>query len=112
MVLAAGPGLPEGNVADRMATELCLTAQGKLDEQAWHADGPGGGPWLVTRERPGRETRHSEIVLIDGLWAMRSIRGEDEPLWMMEAELVRPGELVRLRRPDGEPLYYRVVAVD
>ena len=108
MVLAAGPGLPEGNVEDRMAVSLDLTSQGKLDEGRWVET----APWIVTRERPGRDTRRSELVLIDGLWAMRSPRGEDEPLWMIEAEVVRPGELIRVRRPDGEALYYRVVAVE
>ena len=107
MVLAAGPGLPEGNTEDRLTMEVVLGPLGRLDEASWHE----GTPWPASRERPGRQLRHSEIVLMEGQWAMRSTRGEDEPLWAMEAEVVRPGELVRLRRPDGEVLFYRVVAL-
>ncbi len=107
MVLAAGPGLPEGNTEDRLDVEVMLTPLGRLDEAAWHED----APWPATRTRPGRQLRHSEIVRADEQWAMRSTRGEDEPLWAMEAEVVRPGELVRFRRPDGEALFYRIVAM-
>ena len=109
MLLARGPGLPEGDLNDRLVMHLSLTAQGHLDADAFeHAS----QPWLSARDRPGLNTKTSELTHEYDIWALKSINGDDDPLWVVEGHVFRPGELVILRRPDGEELLFRIVAVD
>ena len=109
MLLARGPGLPEGDLNDRLVMRLCLTPQGHLDIKAFeHAS----QPWLSARDRPGLKTKTSELMHEDDTWALKSVNGDDDPLWVVEGNVFRPGELVVLRRPDGEELLFRIVSVD
>ncbi len=107
MLLARGPGLPEGDLNDRLSVELCLTSQGLLDAEAFEARSE---PWLAARERPGIAVKRSELMPLDQGWALQGIHGDDDPLWQFEGHVFRPGELVVLRRPDGEELIFRIVA--
>lgn len=107
MLLAKGPGRPEGDLEDRLTIRLALNPQGQIDPAAYDADPV---PWLATRERPGTESRHSELIRVDEGWALQSILSEDDPLWTFEGHVYRPGDLVRLLRPDGEELLFRIVA--
>lgn len=109
MLLARGPGLPEGDLNDRLVMRLSLTAQGHLDPEALHA---ATSPWLAARDRPGLPTKTSELVQLDDTWALKSTQDDDDPLWVVEGYVFRPGELVVLRRPDGEELLFRIVAVE
>ena len=109
MVLARGPHQPDGNLDDRMRMQVALTPQGHLDAAAWET---GSGPWLTSRERPDRPRRAGELVKIDEGWALRELDSEDEPLYGMAAQIIRPGELVSITRLDGDEMLYRVVAVD
>jgi len=109
MVLANAPGKPDGDVSDRVVIQAALTLQTILDDAA-HDD--AGGSWPAERTRADGTTRALELVRLDGEWSMRSTRGEDEPLWRVEARSIRPGEYVTLHRPDGDSLMYRVVGVD
>lgn len=109
MVLAQGPGSPDGDLTDRLDVHLCLTPQGHIDLQAWQAD---PAPWLAIRERPGHEPRRGEVIRLDEGWALQSLKGEDDPLWVFEGHLFRPGELVRVGRPDGADMLFRIVAAD
>lgn len=109
MVLARGPGLPEGNLNDRLELDVQLTAQGQLDTAAWET---GNTPWLTTRQRPEQLRRDGELVKIEGGWAIRGLDHEDDPLLAFNAGIVRPGELAIVTRLDGEDLVYRIVAVD
>ena len=112
MVLAQGPGLPDGDVEDRLAMQVQLNAVGQLDRAAWTA-APSG--WTAVRTRPHHHEQSGEVALIDGddgFWAVRRSSGEDEPLWLLESDVVRPGEIVSVRNPDGTRLLFRVVAVD
>ena len=102
MVLAHGPGLPEGDITDRMTLTTALTPQGHLDGEQ-----PEG---TAVRERPGKSDKHSRLVSEEGSWVLRGLEGDDDPLWAVDARILRPGEPVVLRRPDGEELIYRVVA--
>jgi hypothetical protein len=109
LVLAQAPGLPSGDLEDRLELRLGLTPQGQLDGHAFESSPT---PWLATRERPGRPARRSELIRLDGGWALQSMCHEDDPLWAFEGWVFRPGELVRLRRPDGTELLFRIVQVE
>ena len=110
LVLAQAPGRPNGDVADRLELLLALTPQSQIDERAF-TEAPS--PWVATRERPGRPSVRSELIRIDGGWALQNLDdGGDDPLWALEGWLFRPGELVRLRRPDGAELLFRIVQVE
>lgn len=107
MLLAKGPGRPDGDIDDRLTVRLALTLQGQIDPSAYDNDPI---PWLATRERPGMQEKHSELIRLDDGWALQSMVSEDDPLWTFEGHVFRPGDLVRLRRPDGEDLLFRIVA--
>ncbi len=113
MVLAQGPGRPEGDIEDRLAMQVQLNAVGQLDRAAWTASPLG---WSAKRTRPGHPEQSGEVALIDGeldgFWAVRRSHGEDEPLWVLDSDVVRPGEIVSVRSPDGTRLLFRVVAVE
>ncbi len=106
LVLAQAPGLPNGDLEDRLELRVALTAQGQLDYHAYEA---APAPWLATRERPGQPTRQSELIPLDGGWALQSLGRDGEVLWALEGSVFRPGELVCLRRPDGTELLFRIV---
>ncbi len=102
MVLAHGPGLPDGDLTDRLTLITTLTPQGQLD--------PEYETGTAVRERPGQPDKPSVLVPQEGGWVLQSLQGDDDPLWTIDARLLRPGEPVVLRRPDGEELIYRIVA--
>lgn len=109
MVLAQGPGFPEGNLDDRMKLHVTLTAQGHLDGSAWET---GSTTWSTSRERSGHPTRTGELVKIDDGWALRNVGAEDDPLYSFTAQIIRPGEIVQISRLDGDEMLYRIVAVE
>lgn len=109
LVLAQAPGLPNGDLEDRIELRLGLTPHGQLDDEAFEATPV---PWLATRERPGAPSLHSELIRLDEGWALQSLHHDDDPLWAFEGAVFRPGELVRLRRPDGAELLFRIVQVE
>lgn len=104
MVLAHGPGLPDGDITDRLTLTAALTPHGQLDPEQ------DGGTTL--RERPGQADKGSALVPHEGAWVLQGLHGDDEPLWTIDAPMLRPGEPVILRRPDGEELIYRIVALE
>ena len=109
LVLAQGPGFPEGNLDDRMHLHVKLTPQGHLDSSAWES---GTITWNTSRERAGHATRTGELVKIEEGWALRNTGGEDDPLYSFNAQIVRPGEIVTVARLDGDEMLYRIVAVE
>ncbi len=109
LVLAHGPGHPDGDLDDRMHLRVALSPHGHLDSSAWEA---GTIPWLSSRERAGHPVRSGELVKIEDGWALRGLGSEDEPLYSLTAQIVRPGEIVRVSRLDGDEMLYRVVAVE
>ena len=109
MLLAQGPGKPEGDLEDRLIMGLCLTQQGHIDVEAYNA---APEPWLARREHTGSEPRTLEVIRIDEGWALQSIRSEDDPIWTFDGHVFRPGELVRLRRPDSQELLFRIVSAE
>ncbi len=109
MLLARGPGHPEGDVSDRLVMGLTLTRQGQIDVDAYHS---APSPWLAFRTEAGTEPRPLEVIRIDEGWAVQSTNSEDDPIWAFDGHVFRPGELVTLRRPDSEILLYRIVATE
>ena len=109
LVLAFGPGHPDGDLSDRIIMRVTLSPQGQLDVTAWEN---GSVPWLTSRERAGHPVRSGEIVKIDDGWALRSLGNEDEPLYSVTAQVLRPGEIMRVSRLDGDEMLYRIVAVE
>lgn len=107
MLLAKGPECPNGDIDDRLTVRLALTLQGQIDSSAYDNDPI---PWLAIRERPGMKDKHSELIRLEDGWALQSMISEDDPLWTFEGHVFRPGDLVRLGRPDGEDLLFRIVA--
>ena len=51
MLLAQGPGKPDGDLEDRLVMGLCLTQQGQIDVEAYNT---APHPWLARRERAGQ----------------------------------------------------------
>jgi hypothetical protein len=109
MLLAQGPGKPDGDLEDRLVMGLCLTRQGQIDVEAYNS---AAMPWLAWRERAGAQPRNLEIIRIDEGWALQSTNGEDDPIWTFDGHVFRPGELVQLRRPDGQELLFRIVSAE
>jgi hypothetical protein len=109
MVLARGPDHPEGNLTDRLDLQVHLTAQGMLDAVAWET---GHTPWLTSRQRSDHPRRDGELVKLEDGWAIRNLDREDDPLLAFSASLMRPGEVARVTRLDGEELTYRIVSVE
>ena len=109
MLLAQGPGLPDGDLEDRLVMRLNLNALGQIDVDAYNS---APMPWLATRERHGSEPHHLEVIRLDEGWALQSTRSEDDPVWTFEGHVYRPGELVSLRRPSGDELLFRIVAAE
>ena len=106
MLLARGPGLPDGDLAYRLELIVPLTPQAALDEAAY-----GGAAWPARRVLPDRRELTAELVREGAGWALRGPAGEDEPLWGFEGRVFRPGEYVTLRRPGGDELIFRIVDV-
>ena len=106
LVLAHGPEKPEGDIDDRIVLELRLNGQGQIDMLGFES---ASAPWLATRQSNGSQ-QHLEVVRVDEAWALQSIDSLDDPITVFEGHVYRPGELVRLRRPDGKELLYRIVA--
>lgn len=109
MVLAQGPGLPEGSLDERIELRACLTPQGRIDLDAWKADPE---PWRATRRGAGGVERVGELVWCDDRWTWRGPDGDDGPVWALDIAVVRPGDIVTLRRDRGAPSLFRIVAVE
>ena len=109
LVLAHGPDQPNGDITDRLTIELELTGQGQIDLSRYEA---ASAPWLAASQHNGSPPNTLEVVRIDDGWALQSTDSLDDPIWVFDGEVYRPGELVRLRRPDGAELLYRIVAAE
>ena len=109
LILVQGPGKLEGDLDDKLVLCPTLTGQGHMDVDAYHL---APRPWLAWRLRLGAEPRALEIIRIDEGWALQSTNSEDDPIWTFDGSIFRPGELVRLRRPNGEDYLYRIVSAE
>jgi hypothetical protein len=105
-LLASGPGFPEGDVAQGVELAVRLTPQGQIDPAA-AAEG-----FRVRRFWADREDWQGALEYLDEGWALRNDRSADEPLWAIELRLLRPGDYITLRRPDGDDAVFRIVSVE
>ena len=109
MLLASGPGQPEGDIAERLELRAVLTGNAHIDEAAYQQDPL---PWPARRVLPDGRINAGELIRLEAGWAIRRSGSEDDPLWQLEAAMLRPGEYVTVVPPDGGELVYRVVSVD
>jgi len=117
LVMAAGPGFPQGSLTHRYNLMVILTPGGMLDEAAWWADPT---PWPAERIWPG-DRRHGDVQLdAENGWALRfgpavgpDTEAHNAPLHapIRSAGQFRPGEYVTIREPNGNEYAYRVVNV-
>jgi hypothetical protein len=116
LVVAAGPGFPQGSPDHRYEIGVTLTPGGQLDAEAWEAD---PRPWPAWRIWPGEPPGEGD-VLFDadtGSWSIRLFpapgTATDAPLHaqIRNAGQLRPGEYVTIREPNGTEFSYRVVGV-
>lgn len=108
-ILASGPGLPGGSADQGLDMTVPLTPQGRIDETALMAANP---PLPARRFRPDRDDWSGVLVATDAGFALQNLDSHDDPFWAMEARVFRPGDYVTLRRPNGDEMVYRIVAVE
>lgn len=107
LVLAHAPERPGGDLDDRLTIDLALNHQGQIDLPRFEG---ASSPWLAERRHNGGPPHTLEVVRVDECWALQSTDSLDDPICVFEGHVYRPGELVRLRRPDGGELLYRIVS--
>jgi hypothetical protein len=122
LVMAHGPGFPEGSPGHRYELRVALDARGGLDAAAWLAD---PRPWPARRIWPGEPERHGDVQHDpDSGWSLRlagggggAAEGEDDaadaPLQsLLDASgPMRPGGYVTITERDGRAYSYRIVGV-
>lgn len=116
LVVAAGPGYPQGSPDHRYEIGARLTPSGHLDAKAWEAD---PAPWPARRMAPGEPPRPGDMIFDPDTqsWAIRLFpapgEAADAPLaaQIRHAGQLRPGEYVTIQEPDGREFSYRVVSV-
>ncbi|MDO9712130.1 hypothetical protein [Paracraurococcus lichenis] len=115
LVVAAGPGVPQGDPGRRYELSVALTPGGQLDAEAWQA---GPAPWSARRTWPGLPPQQGDMLFDPdtGCWSIRLPAPgptSDAPLHaeIRNAGQLRPGEYVTIQEPDGGEFSYRVVAV-
>lgn len=116
LVVAAGPGYPQGSPDHRYEIKARLTPGGQLDAKAWDADPE---PWPARRIVPGAPPRPGDLVFDADTesWAIRLYpapgQAADAPLaaQIRHAGQLRPGDYVTIEEPEGQEYSYRVVSV-
>lgn len=115
LVLANGPGFPQGSADHRYEISVTLTPGGHLDPAAWLAD---PAPWPAVRAWPGGAPRPGDVQWDEDTgWSLRFFptegEGPDAPLQAIirHTGQLRPGEYVTIRELNGRDYGYRVVGV-
>jgi hypothetical protein len=114
LVMANGPGFPQGSADHRYELSVALTPGGHLDPTAWQADPT---PWPATRAWPGEPLRQGDVQWDEDTgWSLRffpaSGEAVDAPLHALirHAGQLRPGEYVTIREAQGGEYGWRVVS--
>ena len=104
LVMANGPGFPQGSADHRYELDVTLTPGGHLDPAAWRADRksgrrPGPGPAAA---RPG-DVQWDDDTGWFLSFAQANGEAAAEPLHALirNAGQLRPGEYLTIREPDG-----------
>ena len=115
LVMANGPGFPQGSAAHRYELDVALTPGGYLDDEAWRAD---PRIWPATRAWPGGPPRQGDVQWDDETgWSLSIYPADGQQVdaprhaLMRHVGQLRPGEYVTLREPEGIEYSYRVVSV-
>jgi hypothetical protein len=115
LVLASGPGFPQGDPECRYEIEVTLDSTGRLNPEAWFAD---PNPWPARRHWRNEWPRDGDVQLDEetGIWALRFFpkpgeAGEAPPYEIVRTRVpMRPGEYLTVREPDGREYAYRIVS--
>ena len=115
LVLASGPGFPQGDPECRYEMDVSLDATGHLDREAWSADPK---PWPARRHWRNEWPHDGDVQLDEetGRWSLRFFpkpgeAGEAPPHEIVRTNVpMRPGEYVTIREPGGRELSFRIVS--
>ena len=114
LVMATGPGFPQGDAGHRYELSVALTPGGHLDPVAWQQDTQ---PWPAVRFWPGGPPRTGDVHWDEDTgWSLRffpaSGEAADAPLHALirNPGQLRPGEYVTIRETEGGEYAYRVVS--
>ena len=115
LVLASGPGFPEGSAAHRYEVSLLLAGDGRLSDQLWYDD---PAPWPAQRCWPGEASREGSVQHDkEAGWSLHFDARPDIPgdrslhCPLRTTPFIRPGEYITLLEPDGQEYGYRIVNV-
>jgi hypothetical protein len=110
--LAREPGHPFGDRAHGYHLYLPLTAEGRIDAEAWHQN---QAECRVRKFLPNAEVRHGRIVHgPGGRWSFdydEESGRDDEHGFRLRDERFVPGEYVSIRENDGAMHTFQVVSV-
>jgi len=115
LVLANGPGFPQGSADHRYEISVLLTQGGYLDPDAWLAD---PAPWPAVRFRPDGPPQSGTVQWNEDTgWSLAFSPAEGEAadaaphVVIGQARQLRPGEYVTIRESNGRDYGFRVVGV-
>lgn len=110
LLLARNPGFPEGSAEHGYELKVPLTPDGHIDLQGFHER---RADCKVVRFWGDEGERHGEVIHSRHGWALSYEPGDadDEPVWRLDAHVLRPGEYVTIREADGEAMTFRIVSV-
>jgi hypothetical protein len=102
LALAREPGHPEGDIQRGYRLVLPLTADGRIDDDAYRADPERCH--VIREETDGERVgrlKHGP----GGKWSFHYTGDEDDVGFRFGAERFVPGEYVSIRRDDGDHTY-------
>jgi len=110
LLLAQGPGFPDGSAEHRYELAVGLTPGGALDPDAWQADPE---PWPATRSWGARPVETGHVLWEPGIgWSLHFAGGAQVVhVPLRGAGPLRPGEYLTTQEPDARDYGWRVVAV-
>jgi hypothetical protein len=108
-VLAAAPGLPEGDTDTVLHLVVPLTPQGLIDSARFDQVAAYCRAKFVQNRTVVWE---GALLRGDRGWAIRPGGIEEAPIWPIETRTLRPGEYVSLRDPRRGESSFRVVNLD
>jgi len=112
--LARNPGFPEGSADHGYEFTAPLTADGHIDAQGWRTPG-ARGKCSVRRFWKGEPDQEGELIHTRKReWAFSYAPGDedDEAFAKLDRHVVKMGEYLTIREPDGRSFTFKVVEID
>jgi hypothetical protein len=112
--LARNPGFPEGSARHGYEFTAPLLPDGHIDAQAWKSP-EVRSKCAVLRFWDGEPERTGELIHTRRReWAFSYEPGEDddEAFAKLDRHLLKEGEYVTIREPDGRSFTFRIVSID